>query len=111
MISRKNGIFVSSSRVIPYHKGQPPSLTDGRKRVAYVLMAVHAKTFNLVHNFDSVIFSRRLIIPQIKSKDLLADSGEKVVIVILCTLSAEVFVGCTICHIVCLSGGGVVRLC
>lgn len=107
MISRKYGILVSSNRVMPCHERQPTLLAGGRQLTAYVLMAIHAETLDLVHNLDSVIFSRLLVVSQTEPKNLLADGGEEVVIVILSTLGVEVFVGRTVCHVVCSSGRNV----
>lgn len=64
-------------------------------------MAVHAETLDLIDNLDSVIFSRLLVVPQVEPEDLLADGGEEVVVIILSTLSVEVLVGSTVCHVVC----------
>lgn len=108
MISRKNGILVSSSRVMPCHGRQSALLADGSQVITHVLMAIHAETFDLVHNFDSVVFSRILVIAQVESKNLLADRSEEVVVVILSSLGVEVLVGCTVCHVLCLRGEDVV---
>lgn len=109
MISRKYGILVSSSRVMPCHERQPNLLAEGKQAIAYVLMAIHAETLDLVHNLDSVIFSSPLILLQVESKNLLADGGEQVVMVIFSALRVKVFVGCTVCHIECSSGRDVVK--
>lgn len=109
MISRKYGIFVSSNRVMPCHECQPTLLAYGRQAIAYVFMAVHAETLDLVHNLDSVIFSLLLVVPQVEPEDLLADRSEEVIIVILSTLGIEVFVGRTVCHVVRARGQNVVK--
>lgn len=56
-------------------------------------MAVHAEALDLVHNLDSVIFSRLLLVPQVEPEDLLADGGEEIIVVVLSTLCVEVFIG------------------
>ena len=104
MISRKYGILVSSNRVTPCHERQPTLLAGGRPLIAYILMAIHAETFDLVHNLDSVIFSRLLVVAQTEPKNLLADGGEEVVIIILSTLGVEVLIGRAVCHVLCASG-------
>ncbi len=103
MISRKNGILVSRSLVMPCHEGQSLLLADRRQRTAYVFMAIHAETLNFIHNLDSVILSRLLVVPQAEPENLLADGGEEVVFVFMSTLGVEVFVGCMVCHVACLS--------
>ena len=110
MISRKYGTFVSSSRVVPCHRGQPLSLAEGRQGLAYVLMAIHAETLDLVHNLDSVILIRLLIVPQAEPQNSLADGGKEVIVVIQGTLGVEVFIGHTVCHFVCSGGGDIVGL-
>ena len=78
---------------MPCYKGQPPLLTDKRPGIAYVLMTIHAQTLDFIHNLDSVIFSRPLVIPQVEPKNLLADGGKEVVVIIPSTFSVEVLVG------------------
>ncbi len=103
MISRKNGILVSRSRVMPCYKGQSPLLADGLQGTAYVSTAFHAETLNLIHNLDPVILGRLFFVSQAEPENLLANGGEEVVFVFLSTLGVKVFVGCMVCHVVCLS--------
>ena len=63
-------------------------------------MAIHTEALDLIHDLNSVILSRRLVVAQAKPKNLLANSGEEVVVVIQSTLGVEVLVGCTVCHVV-----------
>ena len=99
---------MSSSRVVPCHRDQSLSLAEGRQGLAYVLMAIHAETLDLVHNLDSVILIRLLIVPQAEPQNSLADGGKEVIIVIKGTLGVEVFIGHTVCHVVFSSGGDIV---
>ena len=70
--------------------------------MAYVVMTVHTETLDLIHDLNSIVLARLLIVPQAKPKNSLANSGEEIVVVLEGTLGGQVLVGGMVCHAVCL---------